>query len=65
MRFAEKIIINLMFCIMVIVPLFVLTYLDNVTAKLLTITGAFFITAIIASVLSNSIENASLAVIAG
>jgi hypothetical protein len=50
---------------MVIGPLFVLTYLTNVTAKLLTITAAFFITSVIASILSNSIENASLAVIAG
>ncbi|KIX01971.1 uncharacterized protein Z518_07910 [Rhinocladiella mackenziei CBS 650.93] len=64
-RMAEKIIINLAFCIMVMVPLFILSYLTNVTIKLLVITTAFFITSVIASVLSNNIENASLAVIAG
>ncbi|KIW69966.1 hypothetical protein PV04_02278 [Phialophora macrospora] len=64
-RFVEKVIINLTFCIMVIGPLFALTYLTSVTAKLLTITAALFITSVIASILSNTIENASLAVIAG
>jgi len=61
----QKLLINLAFCIMVIVPIFILSYLTSVAVKLLVITAAFLVTSVIASMLCDTIEHASLAVIAG
>ena len=61
----EQTLVNLAFCILVICPIFALSYLTNKVAKLLLVLGCVLITSVLASVLSNNAQKSSLAVMAG
>jgi len=64
-RRTEQTLINLSFCLLVLGPIFVLSFVGNKVAKLLIVLGCVLATSVLASVLSNNAQKSSLAVMAG
>ena len=64
-RLAEDIVINVAFCLLVLIPIILLSYLKNKVIKLMLVLAFVLLSAIVSSFLANTTHKTSLAVIAG
>jgi hypothetical protein len=64
-RLAEDIIVNVAFCLLVLVPILFLSYLKDKVAKLSLVLAFVLLSAVVSSYLANATHKTSLAVIAG
>lgn len=64
-RRTEQVLVNLSFCILVLGPIFLLSFVANKVAKLLIVLGFVMATSVLASVLSDNAQKSGLAIMAG
>jgi hypothetical protein len=64
-RRTEQTLLNLAFCIFVLGPIFMLSFITGKTAKLCLVLGFVLATCVLASVLSDNAQKSSLALVAG
>lgn len=56
---------NIAFCLLVLIPILLLSYLKDKVAKLMLVLGFVLLSAVVSSFLANATHKISLAVIAG
>jgi hypothetical protein len=64
-RLAEQTIVNASFCILVLAPVFALSYITSQIAKLFLVLGCVLLASFVSSVLSDTVQKSNLAVVAG
>ena len=64
-RRTEQVLVNLSFCLLVLGPIFLLSFVANQVAKLCIVLGFVMATSVLASVLSDNTQKSGLAVMAG
>ena len=64
-RIAEQTIVNTAFCILVLAPIFALSFTTSKVGKLLLLLACVLLVSFVSSVLSDNAQKSSLAVVAG
>jgi hypothetical protein len=64
-RLAEQTIVNATFCVLVLAPIFALSFVTNRIAKLFLVLGCVLLASFVSSVLSDKVQKSNLAIVAG
>jgi hypothetical protein len=64
-RRLETILINIVFCLAILLPIFVLSFLGNKAGKLVVVLGFVIIVAVVTSFVANAVHKNTFAVLAG
>jgi hypothetical protein len=64
-RRLETILINIVFCLAILLPIFVLSFLRNKAGKLVVVLGFVIIVAVVTSFVANAVHKNTFAVLAG